>query len=89
MARQLLVGDAYNTVFDPLVYLANYVGDITGHEDQGHFMKFCMDAHHKAFSQGNYQIRKPALGGCRYRDANPVPTNPLVDDIAIRPSGPV
>ena len=32
---------------------------------------------------------KPALGWSRYRDANPVPTSPLSDDITTAPSGPV
>ena len=29
------------------------------------------------------------LGWSRYRDANPVPTSPLADDITTAPSGPV
>ena len=33
--------------------------------------------------------RKPALGWSRYRDANPVPTSPLADEITTAPSGPV
>ena len=32
---------------------------------------------------------KPSLGWSRYRDANPVPTSPLVDGIVTAPSGPV
>ena len=32
---------------------------------------------------------KPALGGSWYRDANPVPTSPLADDLATEPSGPI
>ena len=32
---------------------------------------------------------KPALGWSRCRDANPVPTNLLADDLATAPSGPV
>ena len=32
---------------------------------------------------------KPALGWSRYRDANPVPTSSLADDLAIASSGPV
>ena len=31
----------------------------------------------------------PALGWSRYRDTNPVPTNPLADDITTCPLGPV
>ena len=31
----------------------------------------------------------PVLGWSRYRDANPVPTIPLTDNIASVPSGPV
>ena len=29
------------------------------------------------------------MGWSRYRDANPVPTSPLTDDLATAPSGPV
>ena len=29
------------------------------------------------------------MGWSRYRDKNPVPTSPLVDDLATAPSGPV
>ncbi|XP_041353492.1 indolethylamine N-methyltransferase-like [Gigantopelta aegis] len=58
MENQLLKGEDYSTVFEPLVYLANYVRDITGHEDQGHFMKFAMDAFHKAFSKANTKGRR-------------------------------
>ena len=32
---------------------------------------------------------KTALGWNPYRDANPVPTSPIADDIATVPSGPV
>ena len=32
-------------------------------------------------------LKKPALGCSRYRDANPVPTSPLNDDITTAPSG--
>ena len=32
---------------------------------------------------------KTALDWSRYRDANPVPTSPLADDITTAPSGPV
>ena len=34
-------------------------------------------------------LKQPAQGWSRYRDANPVPTSPLADDIATAPSGPV
>ena len=34
-------------------------------------------------------LLKPALGWSRYRDANPVPTSPLADDITTAPSVPV
>ena len=30
-----------------------------------------------------------ALGWSRYRDTNPIPTNPLADDLATAPSAPV
>ena len=33
--------------------------------------------------------KNPALGMSRYRDANPVTTNPLTDDLATAPSEPV
>ena len=34
-------------------------------------------------------LKKPALCWSRYRDANPVPTIPLADEIATALSGPV
>ena len=34
-------------------------------------------------------FKNPALGWSQYRDANPVPTSPLADDLATTPSGPV
>ena len=33
--------------------------------------------------------KKPALGKSWYRDANPVHTKPVADDLATAPSGPV
>ena len=32
-------------------------------------------------------FKNPAMGWSRYRDANPVPTSPLADDITTAPSG--
>ena len=38
---------------------------------------------------GVVAFKKPALGGSQYRDANPVPTSPLNNDLATLPLGPV
>ena len=36
-----------------------------------------------------HHILTSALGSSRYRDANPVPTNPFANDLANAPFGPV
>ena len=41
------------------------------------------------FTPTHWAFLKPALGWSQYQDVNPVPTNPLADDLTTAPSGPL